>query len=373
MRLLDRYVLREALPPFLFGLVLYASLAVVSVTIPRLQWIVGTPVGELLAWLALQLPQALVQTLPIALVLAVLIALGRLASEHELLAMQVGGVPLRRVALTFVAIGAVSAGAVLAMNQWVLPVTNARVAETYWQLTTGRSGLFRLARQNLPIDDFLLHFDATTAGGSGMRGVRIERWDGDVLTLLRAESAAFEGTDLVLKGYRIDRLDLGALDLPVADPELALANLVRLRNVPPDPEQTLVVTTSYTADDLIARFSGGGFEDSRSLTDLRRDANNELVSVDERRQAQVLLQRKLAEPFTNLALLLVAVPLALSYSRSRGVAFGVSLVVTLVWYLFYTFGQLFAQSGAIPVWLGAWGGNALFVVLGLLLFLRRRG
>src|SRR5690606_5480214 len=81
----------------------------------------------------------------------------------------------------------------------------------------------------------------------------------------------------------------------------------------------------------------GGFEDSRSLTDLRRDANNELVSVDERRRAQVLLQRKLAEPFTNLALLLVAVPLALSYSRSRGVAFGVSLVVTLVWYLFYTF------------------------------------
>src|SRR5690606_14154032 len=113
--------------------------AVVSVTIPRLQWIVGTTVGELLAWLALQLPQALVQTLPIALVLAVLIALGRLASEHELLAMQVGGVPLRRVALTFVAIVAVSAGVVLAMNQWVLPVTNARVAETYSQLTTGRS------------------------------------------------------------------------------------------------------------------------------------------------------------------------------------------------------------------------------------------
>lgn len=371
MKLVDRYVLREALPPFLFGLVLYASLAVVSVTIPRLQWIVGTPVAELLAWLVLQLPQALVQTLPIALVLAVLIALGRLATEHELLAMQVGGVPLRRVAFTFVALGAVSAGAVLAMNQWVLPVTNARTAETYWRLTTGRSGLFRLARQNLPIDDFLLHFDATTNGGNGMLGVRIERWEGDVLTLLRAESAVFQGTDLVLSGYRIDRLDLGALDVAVSDPALALANLVRLRNVPPDPEQTLVVTTSYTADDLIARFSGGGFEDSRSLSELRRDAENDLISVSERRQAEVLYQRKLAEPFTNLVLLLVAVPLALSYSRSRGVAFGVSLVVTLIWYLFYTFGQLFAQTGAIPVWLGAWGGNLVFVVLGLLLLARR--
>src|SRR5690606_26399424 len=187
-----------------------------------------------------------------------------------------------------------------------------------------RRGL--LARQNLPIDDFLLHFESTGAGGDSLRGVRIERWEGDVLTLLRADTARFDGSDLVLTGYRIDRLDLGALDQPVSDPALALANLVRLRNVATDPQQTLVVTTSYTADDLIARFSGGGFEDSRSLTELRRDAENALVSADERRQAQVLLQRKLAEPFTNLALLLVAVPLALSYSRSRGVAFGVSLV-----------------------------------------------
>src|SRR5690606_5480212 len=77
----------------------------------------------------------------------------------------------------------------------------------------------------------------------------------------------------------------GARDLPVADPELALANLVRLRNVPPDPEQTLVVSTSYTADHLIARFSGGGFEDSRPLTDLRRDAHHELVSVAQPPQA----------------------------------------------------------------------------------------
>ncbi|HZJ09919.1 MAG TPA: LptF/LptG family permease, partial [Trueperaceae bacterium] len=123
MKLIDRYVLREGLPPFLFGLVLYASLAVVSVTIPRLQWIVGTPVLELAGWLALQLPQAMVQTLPIALVLAVLLSLGRFANEHELLAMQAGGVPLRRVAMAFVGLGAMSAAGALALNEWVLPRT----------------------------------------------------------------------------------------------------------------------------------------------------------------------------------------------------------------------------------------------------------
>ncbi len=368
---IDRYLLREGLPPFLFGLVLYAGLAVVSTTVPRLQWIVGTPIVDLIKWLALQLPQAMVQTMPIALVLAVLIAFGRLASEHELLAMQAGGVSLRRVALVFVALGALCAAMVLALNQWVLPTTNAKVSELYWQLTTGRSGLFRLARQNLAIDDFMLHFDATASGGNAMSGVRIERWEGEVLTLLRAESAAFDGTDLVLTNYRIDALDLAALDSPVTDPTLALANLIRVRNVPTGADATLTVTTSYSQEDLISRFSGGGFEDSRSITDLRRDADNAFASADERRQAAVLMQRKLSEPFTNLALLLVAVPLSLAFARSRGVAFGISLVVTLVWYLFYTFGQLFAQTGALPVWLGAWGGNLLFAGLGLLLLARR--
>ena len=162
MNVLDRYVLREGVPPFLFGLLLYASLAVVSVTIPRLQYIVGTPIPELLAWLALQLPQALVQTLPIALVLAVLVALGRLASENELLALQAGAVPVRRTAGVFVGMGLASALIVLAINQWVLPVTNTAVTKLYWELTAGQTGMFRLAQQALPVDDFTLHFAKAT-------------------------------------------------------------------------------------------------------------------------------------------------------------------------------------------------------------------
>jgi len=368
---IDRYLLRESLPPFLFGLVLYSSLAVVSVTIPRLQWVVGAPVVELAAWLLVQLPQAMVQTFPIALVLAVLLAFGRLASENELLALQAGAVPVRRTAGVFVGMGLASALIVLAINQWVLPVTNTAVTKLYWELTAGQTGLFRLAQQALPVDDFTLHFAKATERGTVMQDVRIERWDGDVFTLLRADTGRFEGADLVLTGYRIDSLDLAALDAPAADPAAALARLIRLRNVAPSASAPLTITTSITQEELVTRFGAGGFEDDRSITRLWRDASREGASATARRQASVLMQRKLAEPFTNLALLLVAVPLSLTYARTRGVAFGLSLVVTLVWYLFYTFGQLFAQTGQLPVWLGAWLGNLVFAALGLALMARR--
>ncbi|MCC6310425.1 MAG: LptF/LptG family permease [Trueperaceae bacterium] len=368
---IDRYLLRESLPPFLFGLVLYASLAVVSVTIPRLQWIVGAPVLELGVWLLVQLPQALVQTLPIALVLAVLLAFGRLASENELLALQAGAVPVRRVAGVFVGLGMMCALAVLAINQWVLPVTNTMVTRQYWELTSGQTGLFRLAQQALPVDDFTLHFAVAAERGTLMRDVRIERWDGDTLTLLRADEGRFEGVNLVLTGYRIDGFDLSALDDATGDPAAALARLIRLRNVPADPSSALTLTTSVTLDELVTRFGAGGFEDYRSITQLWEDSHRAAASATERRRSAALMHRKLAEPFTNLALLLVAVPLSLTYARTRGVAFGLSLVVTLLWYLFYTFGQLFAQTGQLPVWLGAWLGNLVFAGLGLVLLARR--
>jgi lipopolysaccharide export system permease protein len=271
----------------------------------------------------------------------------------------------------FVGLGLAGTILVLLANQFVLPVTNAQTSRLYWELTAGQTGLFRLTRQALPIDDFILHFDRSLQGGQVMADVRIERWDGGVLTILRADTAQYEGVDLVLKGYRIDALDLAALDAEVSDPATALARLIRLRNQPADPEATLTITTSTDLEELVTRFGQGGFEDARSITRLYQDSHREAMSAHDRQKARVLFHRKLAEPFTNLALLLVAVPLSLKYARTRGVAFGLSLTVTLVWYLLFTFGQLFAQSGQLPVWLGAWLGNLVFAALGAMLLVRR--
>jgi len=368
---IDRYLLRESVPPLLFGLLLYAGLAVISTTLPRLQWVVGTPILRLAGWLALQLPTAMEQTLPIALVLAVLLAFGRLGTDNELLAMQAGTVSLLRTSAVFVVAGLMAAGGALALNQWVLPTTNGRVAEQYWRLTSGSSGLFRLAGQNVPVGDLTLRFRDVNAANDTMLGVRVERWQGQKLTLLRAKSATFHGTDLVLEGYDLTVLDFSDLDKVAGDPQKALSQLVRVLNRPSDPAATLTLTTSMSEKDLISRFSHGGFEDTRSISGAWHDAHDAQLSYRERRQAAVLFQRMLAEPFANLTLLLVAIPLALLYAGSRGVAFGLSLVVTLVWYVLLTFGQLFSQTGALPVWLGPWLGNLVLAAVGAFLLARR--
>ena len=370
MTRIDRYLLAEGLPPFLFGLLLYSGLVVVSATLPRVQWVVGTPVAGLFGWLALQLPTAIVQTLPVSLVLGVLVAFGRLSSENELLALQAGAVPLRRAMVVFLLLGLSATAGSLALNEWVLPRTHTRVATLYWDLSAERNGLFRLASQSLSIDDFTLSFASSPRRDQVMRGVRIQRWQGDRLDVVLAERGWFEGTELKLEGYRIIGLDLSALEQRGAPADEVLAALVTLLNRPVDREQILTITTSTTTDELVARFGGGGFEDPRSMSAMFTDANDDSLDATTRFQSAVLFQRKLAEPFANLALLLVALPLSIRYARSRSVAFGLSLVVTLVWYLFLAFGQLFSQNGVLPTALGPWLGNLVLGAVGLLLLLR---
>lgn len=371
MTRIDRYLLREALPPFLFGLVLYAGLAVVSATLPRLQWIVGTPFADLAFWLLALLPQALVQTAPVALVLAVLLAFGRLATDHELTAVQAGGVPIARVATVFVLMGVATGATALAFNEWVVPRANAVVADVYWRLTSGRTGLFRLAAQRLPVEGFTLRFESVDREGV-LSDVRIERWDDDVYTLVRADRGRFEGLDLVLTDHRTQRFDLGALDDPPStDADALLRSLVRLDASGTGQDAPLVVSTGVDEAELVARFSAGGFEDPRSISRLRADASDGQASASDRREAAVLLHRKLAEPVSNVVLLLVSVPLSIAFARSRAVAFGWALVVTLAWYLLYTFGQLLSLSGVLSPWSGPWAANLVLGVLGAVLLLAR--
>ena len=383
----DRYLLREAAAPLLFSLALYSALAVVSVTLPRLQWVVGAPFGGLAYWLLLQVPAALVQTLPVALVLTVLLVFGRLSASSELAAAQAGGISLLRVGGVFVALSALFAVTALGVNEYVLPVTNAKVGSLYWPLTTGgQSGLWRLAAKNIPLSGYTLYFETADPETDDLLGVRIEAWQGERGTFVLAERARFGADGLELYNYSSSTLDFAALksanqgstaqDEATQNAETnsaadTLQAFVLRYTESARPDQPLVLKTSESVDELVTRYSGGGFEDSRSLGDTYQDAADPSLSPQDRRQAAVLFHRKLAEPFANLTLLLVAIPLSLLYARNRGVAFGLSLVVTLAWYVLLTAGQLLAQSGALPVWLGLWFGNIALATTGLYLLLAR--
>lgn len=212
---LDRYILREALPVFLFGLVLYVSFGLISNLLPRAQWMGTAELGSILKWLALQVPYAAVQAMPIAGLLAVMLAFGRLARENELLVMQAGGISVLRTARPFLLGGLLLSGFSLALSEWVVPWTNRATALVYWnELIPERTPQFNLVGRELTVGEYILRYDGFDPAKDEFQRVRLERWQEQTMTVILAQTARLQGQRIVLRDYRVFTLDFAQLPLP---------------------------------------------------------------------------------------------------------------------------------------------------------------
>jgi lipopolysaccharide export LptBFGC system permease protein LptF len=99
LRILDRYVLREILPPFLLGLVVFTFVLEIPPIITQGEKLIakGASWEVVSRILVTLLPQALGITIPVALLIGILIAFGRLSGDREAVALQACGVNLARL------------------------------------------------------------------------------------------------------------------------------------------------------------------------------------------------------------------------------------------------------------------------------------
>jgi lipopolysaccharide export system permease protein len=130
VKIINRYVLKEHVGPFVFSLSALTSLLLLQYIARRF----GDLVGKGLSWqvitefLLLSVPFTVAMTLPMTVLVSVLYAFSRLASENEITALKAGGVSTRRLMLPALLASIVLAMAMLAFNDQVLPRANHRLA-----------------------------------------------------------------------------------------------------------------------------------------------------------------------------------------------------------------------------------------------------
>src|SRR3972149_11942901 len=93
-RTLTGYLVSEILPPFLLGLSAFTIILLIARILKLVELVVtrGVPFMEIGKLFALILPTFLESTVPMALLLGIFLGLGRLASDHEILALKASGV-----------------------------------------------------------------------------------------------------------------------------------------------------------------------------------------------------------------------------------------------------------------------------------------
>ncbi len=127
LSIMDRYLIGQLIPPFLFSVGLVATLGVAIAYLSDLaNKIVDKhlPLIEAVEILLLKIPEFVAYSLPVAIMLATLITYGRLSSDSELIALRGCGISLYRIITPALILSILVTGMTFLISEFVVPAAN---------------------------------------------------------------------------------------------------------------------------------------------------------------------------------------------------------------------------------------------------------
>jgi lipopolysaccharide export system permease protein len=128
IKTLDKYVFKELLTPFLYSLLVLTLIFLVNFIIRAMDRILGKglSIWVILEYIILNLAWILAIAIPLSVLVAVLLAYGRLATDHEVTAMRSGGMSLPRIMVPALIFALLVGSFTLYFNTTILPEVNHR-------------------------------------------------------------------------------------------------------------------------------------------------------------------------------------------------------------------------------------------------------
>ena len=388
---LDRMMVSEVVPPAALGFVTYTFLLMMRGLFGLIEQIFvrGLPLRDALAVLLVTLPHVVVLTIPMGYLFGVLLAVGRLSADREIVALQAAGISARRLVRPIVAVGVALALLCGYLSTVEIPRANRSLKDLRLKLFSAARNLGRI-QPGIFYEEFpnillfvrqvdqatgdwekVLVFDNTSAGE--------ER-----LTLARRGRVVSLAAD---NGGREDLSSNAAAAAVRRQPWIELEDAVT-HQFPRDSPETYRVNNSRELQFRPQIQGAGSVRYDRAMRELE---THELVAVvragapavageqgrdlaereQQLRQAAVELHRRFAVPAACIVFALLALPLGIgSRSGGRGRGFVVSVAVVLVYWIVGNNGELLALEGRVPAWLGIWLPNLALAVLSLVLMAR---
>jgi lipopolysaccharide export system permease protein len=363
--LLERYLAKEILLPFLAALLFLTQLLLMTQILARADILFGAGVTalDIAGVAAALLPHLLGFVMPVSFLLGAIVGVGRLAEDREIMAIGAAGLSPVRLVRVPLAIGAV----VAAVGLWfAVSVEPAGLREA-------RLRFNEIIKRNLTANvrpgTFYEEIPGYTVfaarvGPDGWGDVLIsDRTDPTSPVLALAKRGKLEpvGSEeemrLVLEQGEVHREDPGGEEYVRAT--FRTAGLTLGVGTALSDRNALSGSTKELTQDELARLAGP----------------SENRPPGEAREYLAAYHRRLAAPLAVLAFALMAVPLAVMRRGGRAVAIGASIGAVLAQYLLLRTGEVMAQRGTLPAALALQLSNLVLVAVGLALcwLLGRRG
>jgi LPS export ABC transporter permease LptF/LPS export ABC transporter permease LptG len=365
MTRLNRYVLKEILAPTLVAFVAYTGFMLVRglVQFSDLVFQSEQPLRDTALVLAFSVPHIVVLTIPVSFLLGLLVGVGRLSADSELIALRAAGVDLVRLYRPIGILAALTCGLTLYLMLSIVPRTNALLYTLRLRLSS-----FAIVQRIQP---------GVFSPELGGYRIYVERASND---RRRLEGLIVSDRSNPSEGERLTFARSGVLETEEQRGRLWLRlESAVTHHVQPDPSRYDV--TSYAEQRVllsdvdpnrIDRGSAGKHLREQNLPQLLRTAALRRNPVEER-MAMVEVHKKFALPFACLAFGLVGLPLGIVNRRGgRAAGFAVSVLIVLVYYMLFAAGEARAIDGATTPFLAMWTPNFLLLALGAVALRRVR-
>lgn len=395
MKILTRYILKEMVPPTLLGLLFYTSIILMQKLFDMAGMIIRRSLspGEVGQLLALSLPHIVVLTLPMSLLFGILIAIGRLSADSEIIAMRALGSSMRTIYRPVFFFSFVLFLLNLYLMNYVLPRGNTKLAALTTEILT--SSIEKELKPRIFYDDYenlMIYVNDVDRQTGAWKGVfiadsRAEDPAGGTTPQDAVNSSSNSGAEGAAafgqskSGQRIIVAGGGNLSVVPQTKQLWM-NLQNASTHLWDPRrpdrydlnsnasQRLLLPDKFTGDAVNNKYARSLRQmNLRELLDQERQMKH--GDRENYNLARVEIQKKFAIPFACLAFGILGLPLGITNRRGgKSSGFSLSIAIILFYYVMINNGEHMAASGKVSPFVGMWSANLILLGLGIWLLSR---
>ncbi|PKN68240.1 MAG: LPS export ABC transporter permease LptF [Deltaproteobacteria bacterium HGW-Deltaproteobacteria-10] len=358
-KIINRYIFKEIAFPFIIILLVLTFVLLMGKIMQIMDLVInkGVSAFSIAKIIVFLLPSFMLFTIPIALLIAILIAMGRLSADNEITAIKTSGISLMQIFYPVAIASLITFVLAVFISYFLVPQSN---------FATKRL-LFNIAQQNASIGikekvfnsdfkDFLIYAEKIPVNQNYMEGVIISdnRMIGEQNTILakrailvsdsesmtvklKLEDGSIHTVSSDLKNYR--KIDFTSYEINL-DLSTALANL----------DESSKTSTEMTVSELLEKMNKPGLDPAAI------------------RELAIEVHKKFSIPLSCLFFGLLALPLGIRSHRSvKSRGFAVGLIVVASYYLLRIGGEALVETGYLSPVIGVWAPNFLFALVGICL------
>jgi len=363
--ILDGYVAREIWPPTALGLLLFTFILLLDQISSLMKVLVsrGADLATVARAFAFLLPSIFSVTIPMAFLMGVLLAFGRLASDSEIVALRASGISPARLLRPVVALSLATGLLTFYIVAVALPAANQAYREIIFALivSKARTGVSpRVFNDDLiPGGNMVLYVSDIPADTGEWRDIFI--YDTKNPQQPRA---------ILARGGRMDiDRERNKVELDLRDGVIYTFNSASPEQIDEDRFDAGQFPLSY--DEFFPKIPLAKGDREMTLQDLDQTIGKLKVEGKGRKEYgrfEVEYHKKFAIPFACVVFGFLGLGLSLgSKKEARSAAFGLSIAVIFIYYVIIRLGEQAGDTGLMAPVLAMWAANIILGAVALLL------